>query len=239
MSAPPKTSRESCTPTRRYPKRWAKPPEPPAGNVTESTAKPATEPAPEPSPKPERKRPAPRSELEAVYPRPMDLLSRYDADKSKGLDAAEIEKLLLEIGLELSADQLATSMDPDDSGQLEANELINLAWMASQHLPESLKPTAAPEGAEPSVAETQAAPLSDEIPSEPGKTPAARGQGLTHFGRLDADHDGFIGEGDLRTLQNPARVELRLSAVLSVLDKDGDGKLSAAEFHASMHATPR
>jgi len=227
----------------------AKKPEPPAG---ESVAPPAeaapagpTAAAPEAAAKRERKRPAPRSELEAVYPRPADLLSRYDLDKSKGLDASEIEKLLLEIGLELSADQLATSMDPDDSGQLEANELVNLAWMASRHMPESLRPKAPAEpalAAVPAVAEgaeTAEAPPSDEIPQATAQAPAAKGQGLTHFGRLDADHDGFIGETDLRTLQNPGRVELRLSAVLSVLDRDGDGKLSEAEFHASMHATPR
>ncbi|MSR62747.1 MAG: hypothetical protein EXS08_09930 [Planctomycetes bacterium] len=218
----------------------AKKPEPPAGALVEP---PVAQPAPEPSPKSERKRPhAPRSELEAVYPRPIDLLGRYDADKSKGLDAAEIEKLLLELGLELSADQLATSMDPDDSGQLETNELINLAWMASRHLPESLRPKAPAEptlAAEPGVAADPAASPSDQIPSAAAKASAAKGRGFTHFGRLDADHDGFIGESDLRTLQNPARVNLRLSAVLSVLDKDGDGKLSEAEFHASMHATPR
>ena len=117
-------------------------------------------------------------------------------------------------------------MDPDDSGQLESGELSAIAWLVSRHVPEALRTQPAP--AEPAP-EGSGPPL----PAEP------RALVPTHFARLDPGHDGFIDETDLRALQSPSRLDLRFRALLSAMDKDGDGRLSEAEFQASMGKSPR
>lgn len=196
----------------------------------------ATEPAPEePSraePDDEAAPPIP-SEQGSMAVRPDDLLGRYDADLSAGIDAAEIEKLFLEAGLVLSPELVVAQMDPDDSGQLESGELVAIAWLVSQHVPEALRPAPAPE----------IVALADEPPpSAPGPLaePPDRGALLpTHFARLDPGQDGFIDEADLRALQSPSRLDLRFRALLSAMDQDGDGRLSEAEFRGSMRGARR
>ena len=160
--------------------------------------------------------------------RPRDLLARYDGDQSGGVDASEIEKLLLEAGLALSPELVVAQMDPDDSGQLEASELVAIAWMVSRHVPDVLRPPPEPAGV------TASAALRSGVPA-PTRDPGL----ATHFGLLDAGADGFIDEADLRALQGPDRLDLRLRALLSAMDQDGDGRLSEAEFQASMGARPR
>lgn len=158
--------------------------------------------------------------------RPSDLLRRYDEDQSAGIDATEIARLFVEAGLVLSPELVVAQMDPDDSGQLESGELSAIAWLVSRHVPEALRTQPAP--AEPAP-EGSGPPL----PAEP------RALVPTHFARLDPGHDGFIDEADLRALQSPSRLDLRFRALLSAMDKDGDGRLSEAEFQASMGKSPR
>lgn len=147
--------------------------------------------------------------------RPVDLLRRYDLDHSKGIGTTEIEKLFNELGLAFSAEMVMAQMDPNASGELGLRELTPLAWLASKNLPESLRPDSAPTG-EPEPASESVSPP------------------RTHFDLLDPGHDEFIDEADLRALQANVRLEVRLRAVLSALDGDGDGRLSEAEFRASM-----
>jgi len=168
-----------------------------------------------------------KSELQTMFPRPSDLLARYDANASSGLDAAELEKLCAEVGLELSPELIAAQMDPDESGQLEITELVPLAWIASRNLPGALRPAA------PGLA--GAASLTGESPVE---TPAPELLARTHFGLLDPSRDGAIDESDLRLLQSPARLDVRLETVFSALDRDGDGRLSEDEFRTSMSDAP-
>jgi len=169
--------------------------------------------------------PAVASPFGSMPVRPRDLLARYDADQSEGLDASEMEKVFLEAGLSLSPELVVAQMDPDDSGELESTELVAIAWMVSRRVPEALRKAPEP-AAPPGEAATPAAP--------------ERSAGLaTHFGLLDAGADGYIDEADLRALQSPARLDLRLQALLSAMDQDGDGRLSASEFRASMGAGPR
>ena len=47
-------------------------------------------------------------------------------------------------------------------------------------------------------------------------------------------YDGFIQVGDLRRLLAPAHVDVRPSAVLSAIDRDGDGRVDEAEFVGSL-----
>jgi Ca2+-binding EF-hand superfamily protein len=170
------------------------------------------------------------SELSSL--RPADLVTRYDADGGAALDAAEIERFFADSGLTLLPELVVDLYDRDDSGGLEAAELYPLAWMAAQRLPAAVTgPDAVAEvvAAEPDDSATEV----DEPPSTADAT-ARTLTGLTHFGRLDPDRDGFVTEAELRKLQSPVRLEIRLRAVLSGMDQDGDGRLSEAEFRASM-----
>lgn len=166
------------------------------------------------------------TQFDSLLVHPVDLLRRYDADDSKGIGVSEVEKLLNEIGLALSAEMVVAQMDPNDSGELGARELTPLAWLTSKHLPESLRPELVPAPAAPEATD-------GALPVPPAPTLT------THFARLDPDHDGAIGESDLRALQGNVRLEVRLRAVLSAMDADGDGRLTEAEFASSMRRGSR
>jgi Ca2+-binding EF-hand superfamily protein len=167
---------------------------------------------------------APVSDLHSIYPAPTDLIQRYDVDRDAALDETELSSLFSETGLELSPELVVASIDADDSGRLEASELLPLSWLASKHLPDALKPPPPAIVCDPSATAERA--------PQPEAAGSRRG---THFGRLDANHDGVVDQSDLRALQSPARLEVRLESVLSALDRDGDGKLSAEEFEGSMN----
>ena len=163
----------------------------------------------------------PHSEFATLLVKPAELLQRYDLDQSKGISGPEIEKFFSEFGLVLSSEMVIAQMDANKSGELEARELKTLAWLASQNVPESLRPDPPVATATPDVADdAPAAPLPPHAP--------------THFTLLDPGRDGFIDESDLRALQSQARLDVRVRAVLSAMDTDGDGRLSEAEFRASM-----
>jgi Ca2+-binding EF-hand superfamily protein len=204
--------------------------------VKESQEEPPSDPHAEPPPEAAPEEPAALeptvplgtesgSELGSMPVRPRDLLARYDTDQSGGIDASEVQKLFLEAGLVLSSDLVVAQMDPDDSGQLEGDELVAIAWIVSRNVPEALRPPPAPP-----------APAGEPEHSEP---PASAARVPTHFGLLDPGADGFIDEADLRALQSPSRLDLRFRVLLSAMDQDGDGRLSPAEFQASMGAGPR
>lgn len=204
----------------------------PSRSVSPLAVPPAAEPTSEPLPAPARPRPG-RSELSAMRVMPGEILRRYDTDQSKGIGAEELAQLLEDVGLTLSAELVVAQMDPDDSGQLEASELVAMAWMVSQRLPQAQRPEAPARAAAEESAPT---PVTEPAPESPAARPTPA---QTHFGRLDEDGDGFVEESDLRTLQSPARVEVRLRAILSALDQDGDGRLSEDEFLSSMDDGPR
>jgi hypothetical protein len=157
--------------------------------------------------------------------RPAVLLKRFDGDQSQGLSLPEIEGLFREAALPFSPELVLEKMDANGSGQLEAAELTALAGLVSRHRSGHHKPSP-----EQSGAATPASPAEPEAASA-AATPA---RGQTHFARLDASGDGFVDEADLRALQSPARLDLRLRAVLSAMDQDGDGRLSEAEFRAAL-----
>lgn len=197
--------------------------------LSEPEAEAPSPPAPPAPADPEPHQPGARSNASApsaLAVRPSDLLGRYDGDQSAGIDATEIERFFAEAGLALSPELVVAQMDPDDSGQLESPELVAIAWLASRHLPESLRPVPAPATPAEEPALAAAAPLA--------QPPARLALLSTHFGRLDPGHDGFIDEADLRALQSPSRLDLRFRALLSAMDQDGDGRLSEPEFRSSM-----
>ena len=164
---------------------------------------------------------------QVLFPQPADLIGRYDANASSGLDPQEVEELLHEIGLSLSSALVVAQMDPDDSGELERAELVPLAWITSKHLPESFRPP-------PVVA--QEIPLP---PVEPPPRALPLASERTHFRSLDLDGDGFVDEAELRERQSPAQLHVRLKAILSVMDRDGDARLSEAEFRSALSGETR
>lgn len=213
-------------------------PPPAPGKAPAAVAAPDAEPTPPPAvagtqegPRPGKGAGKARAEviaLPGVFPRPTDLLARYDRDHSKALGTEEIERLLAELGLDLSAPLVLAQMDPDESGELALTELLPLSLLASRHMPESMKPGAAPKEAPAPPSGVAAEPA-----AEPGPRVSAL-EALTPFGRLDRDKDGFVGEADLAAMQGVARTDARLGALLSALDQDGDRKVSRAEFERAM-----
>ena len=72
-------------------------------------------------------------------------------------------------------------------------------------------------------------------PIDLGETNAPRIIGpVSPFRRLDVDNDGFVTIDDLQRLEGRSFSLLSLEGVLSTLDLDADGRLSEAEFLASM-----
>jgi Ca2+-binding EF-hand superfamily protein len=204
-------------------------PPPVASKPPESAA---STPAP-PAPPRTRRREVPA--LPGVFPRPSDLLQRYDRNTSQALDIEEVERLLTDLGLDLSAPLVVAQMDPDTSGELSAGELLPLSLLASKHLPESMRPTAR---ARPEAPVERSAPPSSDTPEPAPARPSALAA-MTPFGRLDRDHDGFISEQDLRSMEGLARLDARVGVLLSALDGDGDRRLSRDEFERAMQAAPQ
>ena len=63
--------------------------------------------------------------------------------------------------------------------------------------------------------------------------PRIRGP-VPHFDRLDITQDGSITVDDLEWLARPSHLEVRLSAVIAILDANDDGAVSREEFNAAM-----
>ena len=212
--------------------RLGAPPEAPKSEPAPAREDPASaagsEPASAPPAKLEKgaRRAAAAQALPGVFPRPSDLLQRYDKDASKGLGTEEVERLLVDLGLDFSAPLVVAQMDPDKSGELAGVELLPLSMLASRHMPESLKPAPHEEPAAPTAPAAR-----DGAENRPRVSVL---EAMTPFGRLDRDHDGFVGEADLQAMQGVARTDARLGALLSALDADGDRKLSRAEFENAM-----
>ncbi len=165
------------------------------------------------------------------YPAPEDVLSTYDRDKSRGLDRDELTRLFRDLQMELSADLLAVQMDPNESGELELDELGPLALLVGQRLPPSF------------TSSTTSAVAFEELYRSviPRRTidggqpapPLIPGP-VTHFRRLDLYGDTYIDADDLRELLVPARLEIRSTTVIAAMDTSGDGRLSEAEFERAL-----
>jgi Ca2+-binding EF-hand superfamily protein len=173
--------------------------------------------------------PAPRGPR---FPQAERLLVTYDVDKSGGLGARELTTMFTEQQLRISLQVVLSQLDPNETGELELFELVPLA----------------------SMIETQLIVPLDELPAERrqriedimrdvrpremaslGATLAPQLSGpMTHFRRLDLNGDGLIEADDLKGLASPARIDVRASAVLAALDRDGDGALSPTEFRAAL-----
>ena len=162
------------------------------------------------------------------YPAPGDILSAYDRDRNATLDAGELERLYRDLlGSDPPPDVLA-ALDSDASGSLDGDEIERLGRLIAERLPLLQAETERGTSALERELRLQTVPR-EQPPGAPPREPRIIGP-ATHFRRLDLHDDGFIDAADLQELLTPARLSVRLSAVVAALDRDGDGRLTRAEL---------
>ena len=153
-----------------------------------------------------------------------ELLALYDIDRSRGLSGNELERLLLAYEVDVSYQQLLAQADLDDSDQLEIGELTPLVKLVSEPEFDS--------GSSSRLTFRPPPPSIRFVGSTTIPPPAEVG----FFVRLDANGDAVIDADDLRTLGEGGRIPVRPGAVVSALDRDGNGRIDPDEFWTSMGA---
>jgi Ca2+-binding EF-hand superfamily protein len=123
---------------------------------------------------------------------------------------------------------MVLQMDPNETGQLERQELGPLTDLIGTRLPQDSAARAK------LFEELQRSTLSRSLIEPTSPLPPRIPGPVTHFRRLDVRDDGTIDVDDLRELLAPARLDVRSSTVLAALDRDGDGRLSEVEFDAAL-----
>lgn len=173
--------------------------------------------------------PAPSSTAE--LPTPLRIwFQRFDRDASGDWDLLELSNALEERGVaELANAQSFNLVDADGSGTLDPTEVEAVLDLVALTGTLSLAPAQ-------SIRELFGQPL--PVPIGPGVVPSPnRIPGpLPVFDRLDVDGDGTCTRRDLRELAFPAALPIRPETLLAALDRDGDGRLSKAEFDRALLA---
>jgi len=159
------------------------------------------------------------------------LRTAYDIDLDGAIGSFELERLLVDYQGN-SRDRLdaATTLDrhdSDGSGVLERDELDRIAALVNPRGGFSQNVAPSPTGR--SIIDIFGRPIDrgENLP------PRIKGPVPT-FHRLDLDRDGFVSLDDLERLEGTTFAPVRLSSVLATLDRDGDGRMSEAEFVESM-----
>lgn len=165
----------------------------------------------------------------AVQRAPDELLSLYDDNRDRGLDLAELARLVTDSkNRDLEAEQLLGSLDKDASLRIEGAELQQLAARLAGGA------FAAEPAAKKTLAQLFETPQTREAKVAAAREPARIAGPASDFRRLDHDGDGGITVEDLVELQRPLALPIRPQALVSALDKDGDGRIGPDEFAASM-----
>jgi len=157
--------------------------------------------------------------------------SAYDIDLDGAISSLELERLLVDYQGN-SRDRLdaATTLDrhdSDGSGVLERDELDRIATLINPRTGLAVSEERRPTGR--SIIDIFGRPI------ERGENLPPRIKGpVPTFHRLDVDRDGFVSLDDLERLEGTTFAPVRLSSVLATLDRDGDGRMSEAEFVQAM-----
>ncbi|QDV06265.1 EF hand [Planctomycetes bacterium Poly30] len=159
----------------------------------------------------------------------------YDTDGDGAISRFEFETILRDYDQEarvFESKDVFLRLDVDGSKTLGVDELDRLASYLSPLGGSSAAPKPVMPGAS-TVLDLFGA-VQDMGDSHP---PRIAGP-VPPFRRLDIDNDGFVELEDLERLEGRSFNPIRLKSVLNMLDIDYDGRLSEAEFLASM-APPR
>jgi len=183
---------------------------------------------------------APRAQRSSGSPperTPEQVRAAYDTDLDGALTDLELSQLLLDYEhAAADPDTLLDALDANGDRGLTLDELLGLHELL---YPDDLGDAEAAEDAPQSAVE-----LFGEVVLRPSESDAPPSPPLIigpvhQFHRLDIDRDGFISVSDLETLMRPVRLGVRPHAVLNTLDKDGDLRLSRAEFLRAMGVVRR
>jgi Ca2+-binding EF-hand superfamily protein len=180
--------------------------------------------------------PVPKADSGAPPPRGAEQLrNSYDRDLNGGVDLAELETLIADYRIEnVTATLTLSQLDRNGSGRLE---LVELEFLST--LLDKLRVSAQ------NIFGTEEATTLADLFGLPVERPAGHGQvprpprvngPVLPFTRLDLDRDGAITAEDLLVLEFPMALPVRPATVIASLDRNGDGRLDAAEFTAAMGA---
>jgi Ca2+-binding EF-hand superfamily protein len=159
---------------------------------------------------------------------PTERALHFDIDGDGALERSELRAFLEDLRSRLETDIVMPKFDRDGNRKLEKEELTALLAFLdparrSQPTPHAASIEELFGKSYPRQERNDAMQLA---PRMPGPVPA--------FRRLDLDGNGRISADELRSLQRPIQVPVRLAAVLATLDTNGDDAIDEAEFAASM-----
>jgi Ca2+-binding EF-hand superfamily protein len=169
----------------------------------------------------------------AAPPRSAEQLrNAFDTDFDGGLGAAELAQFLKDYPIPgLTPPLILSQLDANGDLRLDLGEVGVLAALLDtfrQQLgPAALRPERAT-----SVLELFGQP--EERGNNALPEPPRLAGPLPVFERLDTDHDGFLSDKDFFELQYPLTLPVRGAGVIAALDRDGDGRLSLAEFQDAL-----
>jgi Ca2+-binding EF-hand superfamily protein len=164
-------------------------------------------------------------------PDPEDMLRRFDEDADQRLSQRELTRVLAREGVEFETSLVLAGLDRDRSGDLGIEELAPLVEVVIGGTDEARRRfERRPQTIDELVARVEPREKNVDWIPEPPRIVGP----VSPLRRLDIAGDGWLDAEDLRDLQRPLTLPVRLPTLVAALDTDGDGRLSRDELRASM-----